>query len=224
MNISVRFAFHLLQSSTQRKHFFRWLESFKKNYFLTKKEPWIVFDAVDYLNSLSLENKRVFEYGSGSSTLYWLSRNMPLVSVEHDSRWFELVRTYLGKSTIIDYRLVQPEKSNLTLFDIANPLLYLSDEPQFKGYNFRSYVSQIDEFPNGYFDVILVDGRARPACIRHSVPKINVGGLLIVDNSDRSYYFDQTKTLLKEFQVIIFHGATAAITFMSSTTVFKKMG
>jgi len=181
----VRSAFHLLHNSTQRKHFFRWLESLKMDYFLNKKQPWLVFDAIDFLNSLPLENKRVFEYGSGGSTLYWLSRNMLSVSVEHDPGWFELVRVHLEISMEMDYRLVQPQKSVAKVsLDIADPLLYLSGDTRFQGYNFKNYASQIDTFPDEYFDVVLVDGRARPACIMHSAPKVKVNGLLILDNAD----------------------------------------
>lgn len=197
----------LLRNSNQRKHVFRWLRSWRKDYLLKKKQPWLVFDAIDFLNSLPLEGNRVFEYGSGGSTLYWLSHNMRCVSVEHDAVWHALVKIHLDAASEIDYRLVPPEKSGSEVsFDAADPMLCLSDDTMFQGYTFRNYVSQIDAFPNDYFDVVSIDGRARPACIKHSVPKIKVNGLLILDNADRAYYTAKTLVYLRNFGCYSFYG------------------
>ena len=142
----------------------------------------------------------------------------------NDPAWFELVRARLKTSDAVDYRLAEPDKSSPGLSsDIADPRSYLSDDAAFRGYSFKNYASQIDAFPDDYFDVVLIDGRARPACIMHSVPKIKTGGLLIVDNSDRKYYFEHTKTILEKFRVIVFRGVTPTVAFMSSTTVFIKV-
>ena len=216
------FALCLLRNSSQRKHFFRWLESLKKDYFLLKKQPWLVFDAIDFLNSLPLENKRVFEYGSGGSTLYWLSRNMLPVSVEHDPAWFELVRIHLGTSKV-DYRLVEPQKHvEKGILDSADPLLYLSDDPRLNEYNFKSYASQIDGFPDGYFDVVLVDGRARPACIMHSAPKVKVNGLLILDNADRLYYTQKADSFLNKYRCLPYYGIGPAVYQMWGTNIYVR--
>src|SRR5258706_9183602 len=104
-----RFTSQLLRSPTQRKHLFRWLGSLRENYLLNHRTPWIVFDAIDFMKSISLEGKRVFEYGSGGSTLFWLKRGAECVSVEHDEQWYGVMRDYLKDATRIDYRLVRPE-------------------------------------------------------------------------------------------------------------------
>jgi hypothetical protein len=51
--------------------------------------PWYTFPAVDYLDGLDLSDKRVFEYGSGQSTLWWAERCKELTSVEHDRKFFD---------------------------------------------------------------------------------------------------------------------------------------
>ena len=50
------------------------------------------------------------------------------------------------------------------------------------------YASVIDRFPDGYFGLVFVDGRSRPSCVKHSIPKIKSGGFLILDDADRNYY------------------------------------
>jgi hypothetical protein len=220
---STCFALRLLSHSTQRKHLFRWLNSLRKDYFPRKRVPWLPFDALDYINSLPLEKNQVFEYGSGGSTLYWLSRNMVCVSVEHDPSWYESVQTHLNSSIEVDYRLVQPTKfKKPILLDVSDPLLNLSDDPAFPEYSFENYVSQIDAFPQDHFDIVLIDGRARPSCILHSVTKVKVGGFLILDNSDRSYYLDKTSTILMNFDRKTFRGVTPCATWFTETSVFTR--
>ncbi|MGD0612699.1 MAG: hypothetical protein ABSB41_14420 [Anaerolineales bacterium] len=71
----------------------------------------------------------------------------------------------------IDYRFVQPEYNGYH-GDISNPDDYVSGSPDYQGYTFKKYVAQIDEFKPDYFDIVLVDGRARPSCIKHAVGKV----------------------------------------------------
>jgi hypothetical protein len=54
--------------------------------------------------------------------------------------------------------------------------------------NHADYAKSIDAFPDGRFQIIVVDGRARPSCIEHAIPKLDNSGVLILDNSERSHY------------------------------------
>lgn len=104
----------------------------------------------------------VFEYGSGSSTL-WFYQHLPLqqgahiVSVEHDADWYNQIKAH-----------------NL-------PSLTLINHPQ-------PYHAVISNYPDNYFDIILVDGRNRNACMQAAIPKLKAGGWLLLDNSEREYY------------------------------------
>ena len=219
----MRFTLCLLRNSTQRKHVFRWLRSLRKDYLINKKQPWLVFDAIDFLNSLPLKVNRVFEYGSGGSTLFWLNQGAECVSIEHNPDWYKLMHPRFEGMDRIDYRLVLPEPAeNKEARDIADPNLYLSEDVLSQGYNFRNYVCQIDPFPDNYFDIVSVDGRARPSCIIHACKKVKVGGLLILDNSDREYYLRMTAILLQDFDQRIFRGVTPGVTLFTETSVFTR--
>ena len=219
----MRFTLCLLRNPNQRNHVFRWLESLKKEYFLIEKQPWLVFDAIDFLLHLPLKGKRVFEYGSGGSTLFWLNHSAECVSIEHNPEWYKLMHHRLKDMDGIDYRLVQPEATeDRKISDTADPNLALSEDETFRGFNFINYVRQIETFPNDFFDIVLIDGRARPACIMHSVTKVKVGGLLILDNSDRGYYLSKTRCYLNNFSEKEFIGAIPANSFWSTTTIFTK--
>lgn len=191
-----------LLTVNQRKHAFRWLCSLHTGYLLDKPSPWLTFDAIEFLNGRIKREMRVFEYGSGGSTLFWLHWDATCTSVEHDLSWYSVVSQRLASWRSIDYRLVPPETRDDASHscDRADPESYASGDTCFRNCSFRNYVSQIDAFPNEHFDIVLIDGRARPACIKHSACKVKLGGLLIIDNSERDYYFLRTKPYLGNFQ------------------------
>ena len=55
---------------------------------------WMTYSAIDFLESLDLSACRVFEYGSGGSTLFWQKRCASIVSVEHFSPWYRKMIAY----------------------------------------------------------------------------------------------------------------------------------
>ena len=46
------------------------------------------------------------------------------------------------------------------------------------------YVAVFNEFEDGSLDFVVVDGHYRQACILAALPKLKVGGLLMLDNSN----------------------------------------
>lgn len=219
----IRPTLRLLAHPVQRKHLLAWMASHRSNYCLTTSRPWLPFDLIAYLDALNLSGKRVFEYGSGGSTRYWLRRGMYCVSIEHDRTWYHQVSAYTHTEEQLDYRFIQPEVAQTELFDPADPHLYLSADPLFRGYSFKNYVTQIETFPDDYFDLILIDGRARPACLMHSVNKVALGGQILLDNADRDYYLAQTEPLLQHFARHTFYGATPAAADFTTTAIFTRL-
>jgi hypothetical protein len=218
------FILHLLCCSTQRKRIFRWLKSLQPDYLLDHPSPWLTFDAIEFLKPRLREGMRVFEYGSGGSTLFWLRYGALCVSIEHDPDWYSVVRKRLTPKHKIDYRLILPELMNDSDWqgDPADPESYTSSDETFQRYSFRKYVTQIDAFPDQYFDLILIDGRSRPSCVMHSVPKVKVGGLLVLDNADRSYYTSKTQVYLQDFFLHEFYGVGPFGREMWKTNIYKQ--
>ncbi|MFH1497040.1 MAG: hypothetical protein ABII82_04360 [Verrucomicrobiota bacterium] len=149
-----------------------------------KPVPWMNAKAVRELSKLSGHGIRVFEYGSGSSTLYFLSRGCHTFSIEHDSDWHAKVAAMVNASAARTLLLVPPETR--TALNSA----FASQKKEFGGLAFERYVKSIDAHPDGYFDMVLVDGRARAACARQAWPKIKPGGYLVYDNLERARYGD----------------------------------
>src|SRR5207247_1055934 len=72
--------------------------------------------------------------------------------------------------------------------DPGRPEHYVSGNPLYGGYHFRQYACSIDAFPENHFDLVLIDGRARPSCARHSARHVRVGGWVVLDDAVRPHY------------------------------------
>jgi hypothetical protein len=207
----------------QRRHLLRWLRSAGPEYLLDEPSPWMTFDAIEVLDAYLRPGMRVFEYGSGGSTLFWAKKQAAVVSVEHDPEWYGSVRDRLGPSSPVDYRLMQPEPGRITAdSDPGDPLAYASEDPKSRQSNFRKYVTQIDEFADATFDLISIDGRARPSCIMHAAPKVKPGGLLVLDNADRPYYLERTREFLGAFEECVYPGVQPSTRHVSQTNIYVR--
>ncbi len=213
----------LLSDRAQRRHTWRWVRARAWGNGLAARLPWLTFDAQDFIAGRLRTAPRVFEYGSGGSTLYWLDRGATCVSVEHDEAWHARVLDYVGPCASLDYRLVLPEASSPgSPGDISDPTAYRSSGPEYLGKTFRAYASLIDAFPDGTFDLVLIDGRARPSCLHHASPKVRPGGLLVLDDAERPHYLARTGGLLAAFEAHSFPGTGPFADQMWRTDVYVR--
>ncbi len=144
--------------------------------------PWWTYRSIDVVEAWLAAHPRpirVFEYGSGSSTL-WLARRVDeLHSVEHHAGFAEHIRPALEQYANIDFHVVEPLKS-------ATPAVPSAKEGH-AGLDFADYVATIDKV-GGSFDLIVIDGRAREACLVAAIPRLAPGGIIVYDNSRRARY------------------------------------
>jgi len=209
-------------------YFSRWQKSLDDtSNSVVDKQPWLTFPVIDLLNKKINASSKVFEYGGGGSTLFFLERAGEIVTVEHDKDWFvKLDELVTGdKRNRWKGNFIAPEPGlDSASPDPSNPADYASSDDLFKKSTFKQYAKKIDEYNDNYFDVVLVDGRSRPSCMAHSLPKIKPGGWLVIDNSDRDYYFTHlADKLSQQFNVIYNKTAPCPyLNFFSQTTVLQK--
>lgn len=181
--------------------------------------PWMNYEAIIFLQSRIGQIDSVFEFGSGESTKFWQNNNKNIVSIEHDPGFFSNLKAELVNN--VDYRLIEPEIDEVDDHqDPTDPYKYHSDV--FKGYTFKNYVTAIDDFSDEYFDLIVIDGRARASCLLHSAPKIKKGGLIILDNSDRQRYTEKTESLFSSWKRYVFRGPVRGLLHYEQTTILIK--
>jgi hypothetical protein len=181
----------------------RCIDSYERGHpdFLAEASPWMCYPAVEQLSRVLSRNSKVFEYGSGGSTIYFARQVAEVISVEHDAAWYRRVREELDSRQLrnVQYKLIEPAVD--PTFDrskIADPSAYVSDDERYEGKTFRSYARAIDAFPDRYFDLVVIDGRVRPSCILHAREKVKSGGILLLDQSERQYYTKTSADVLDE--------------------------
>jgi hypothetical protein len=188
--------------------------------------PWMSFSAVRFLKEITRKDMRVFEYGSGGSTLYWIPRVQEVVSVEHDTSWYSIMKKQFDGQALenLKYILAKPvDDVEFGKKRFENPDDYISADPAYKGKNFEEYAKSIDSYPDSYFDVVVVDGRARPSCIKHGIPKLKKNGWLIIDNSERKYYFAPFSFNRNSWKISKFAGPVPYTRDFSETSFLKKL-
>lgn len=211
------------------RYFFRWKRSLEKNASsINDKQPWITYKVIDYLDKTLQPDHTVFEYGGGGSTLFFASRVSEVITIEHNEEWFKLLSENKSLKDFKGWKgkFIAATKGELHQpVDRSDPEHYSSDDIPSKGYNYKNYASAIDAYPDNYFGCVLVDGRSRPACLLHAIPKIKQGGLLVLDNSDRDYYLPQVSPHIKQhFRVVIDDfGPSPYSQDFTKTTVWKKI-
>ncbi len=116
--------------------------------------PWYTYPAFEYLNQLDYQDKDIFEYGAGNSSLFWAKKARSVISIESDKEWYVSLKSKMD----------------------SNQILLLFEEEQ-------EYVNSIFKGQKKY-DVIVIDGVHRLSCAEVAVQCLAPGGLIILDNSD----------------------------------------
>lgn len=140
------------------------------------EEPWWNPRAIRYLEERLPARGRVFEWGSGGSTVWLSNHGLEVTAIESEADWAELVTKRCSSA---DVRFIPGSDTGT-----------LRSEPQLRDHGehfFDNYVAAIDGYPDETFDVIIVDGICRAECARRSLTKVKRNGIVIVDDTNWSF-------------------------------------
>jgi len=116
--------------------------------------PWLTYPLIEYLNGFDFSGKTVFEYGAGSSTMFWSKRAKTVESVELDPAWHQAIVA------------------------MAPPNVFLHNEPD--GHAYANKILEKDT----RFDVIVIDGAERYRSAQAALQRLAPGGMIILDNAE----------------------------------------
>ncbi len=187
-----------------------WLSVYDLEDLLRFDVPWWTFEAADRAEAFLAARPgcRAFEWGSGASTV-WLGRRCgTVISVEHDPSWAERMRAVL------------PGNARLRLVEPVPGLAVPSAKPGFAGLDFSDYVASIDDVA-GPLDLIVIDGRAREACLDRAVQRLANGGLIVLDNVDRARYREAIARYGQRLEVQWTRGRTPALPYPTRTALIS---
>jgi predicted O-methyltransferase YrrM len=168
---------------------------------LADDNPWIAPEAVSFLKATIKEDWKIFEFGSGWSTLFYASRAGSVISLEHDPAWYDRIgaRITTGGISNCDLRLVE-------LDGFPNTIKAFKDD------SFNLIVVDCDEWK---------DGEGRLSCIAAAKPKVLPGGYLMVDDSDRPEY-QEAEALLSGWKKERIVGVKPFPLHAVETTLFRR--
>ena len=215
-HVSVAVLALFARSPRQMRHAARWTRSLAARAGnVDLRLPWLPYDAIEHLEQHLDRAARVFEYGSGGSTLWLAERVGEIVAVEHDPSWLASVRRAVESAGIRNCTLLVREPA-------PGPARLGTDygSSAHDG-SFERYVTTIDDYPDGAFDLVIVDGRSRRACIAHAMPKVRTGGMLLLDDSDRPDYAPALERLAA-WECTSFVGIRPASLYESRTTIWTR--
>jgi tRNA A58 N-methylase Trm61 len=176
----------------------------------TSHAPWMGPAAIRIFKSIINKDMRGFEYGSGSSTVFFASLSSELVSIEHHEGWYKKVQSDLETKSVknVDYHLIKaklmvnPSESDNDKIINSHLEFMLKNFPDTAVMQeFRDYFSFIDSYENAYFDFVIVDGRARTECVCFAMDKIKPGGFIVLANAERNRY-KPVHSLLKDWKKV----------------------
>ena len=179
--------------------------------------PWWTFEASDRVAEFlrTRPDARVFEWGSGASTVWLSRRSGSVTSIEHDADWAGIVEPVLPDNAVV--RVVRPVPAT------GGPEQQLSEKAGFENLDFAGYVDAMEHL-DGDFDLVVVDGRARNACFHRAVTRLAPGGVLVFDNVDRERYRDAIASSPVDVEVEWTRGLTPALPYPTRTALVTVRG
>jgi hypothetical protein len=162
--------------------------------------PWFTYPAIALLGPRLSPKMRVFEYGAGYSTLWWAARVGAVRSVENDADWVTTLRPQLPHNAVIT---------------LAAEL----------GGAYTGAAAVVAQAEGARFDVVVIDGRERNACVPAALAALATDGVIVWDNSERERY-DAGQQVLTDagFRRIDLHGMGPINPYGWCTSVFYRDG
>ena len=144
-------------------HVTGWWESARRGYPCNAQGepvPWMNYAVTALLEERLKSTFRLFEFGSGYSTMFYARKVRSVTSVEHDEAWHAFVSRRVPENV---------------------ELVYTAEDED------GAYCRTIGAQQTKY-DVVIVDGRDRVNCLRQSLEHLADEGVVILDDSDRERY------------------------------------
>ena len=176
--------------------------------------PWMTYPFIEFILTKLQPHHTIFEFGSGSSTLFFASKVQKVVALESNKKWREIMQIKLGE--------VGAKNVELVLMEDA------LENPAYENFT-QDYIAKSKSFASDLqnkkekFDFIIVDSLKRFACAQNSIEAIKTDGAIILDDSERPNYkkiFDFFAE--KGFKKQDFFGIAPGQFRIKNTTIFWK--
>jgi hypothetical protein len=138
--------------------------------------PWMSQQEINTIVKYLKPDDVMLEYGCGGSTVFFCNYVREYYSVEHNREWYQKMLKQKKKNTTlfyVDRNEITPESNRIH----ASNWDELYSSSRYK--DFRDYI-HFPESLDKVFDVVLIDGRARPECSRFIFDYVKEGGIVFM--------------------------------------------
>lgn len=171
--------------------------------------PWMTYACVHFLGLRLRPEMRLFEFGGGGSTRWFAARCTHVTTLEHDPAWVARLRPSLPANVSLHCQPV----------DDPRPYGELAFGQTGEGGPYVDFIASA----GGPWNVIVIDGILRNACVRAALPHLAPDGVLVVDNSDYPELRPGLERLRAEgFRQIPFQGLAPVQSALSETSIFYR--
>ncbi len=178
-----------------------WMQT-RTSPILSEPVPFIVLDAIRFLDKIVQPGMQVVEAGGGNSTLWFLEKGATVTTYEHNERWAGHVMSTVR----------------------MNPLRYHEKNIRMKVLQGEAATADMALIADKSLDIALVDCMndftRRNECMRVLMSKVKPGGWLVLDNSDNPVNW-LGADLLEGREVHRFSGFAPMGLFVCQTTCWK---
>lgn len=159
--------------------------------------PWMTLPFIQFIETRLRPTQRVFEFGSGNSTLYYAARVAQVVAVEHDPVWAARMKDSL------------PANARLLSLPLDRDGAYC----RAAGLEGMTY------------DLIIVDGRDRANCAVRALSSLDPRGCIVWDDTERDDYREGLVCLREQgFRRIDFWGVAPGLSYKKCTSLLYRDG
>lgn len=193
--------------------------------YLIGDRPGFTFSARHFLTSIINDNMRIYEYGAGESTLFFARYAKEVISVSCNSTILYKVKDAAIEKGNCRVSLILPRYDTAYFGrNFWEPDVYLSVHKDYSGQTFEEYAKSIEEYSDGYFDIVSINRPVQLACLRHAIKKLNEAGFIILHDVDKTEYVWIDKIFNnRNWQKIIFYGPSPSSSYFKCTYIWKKI-
>ena len=146
-------------------------------------KPWMSQQEIDTILKYLKPNFTMLEWGCGGSTMFFPHYVANYYSIEHNKQWYDKVLK--EKPSNVDMNFVA---MNSPIGINRQATSYEELEKSSRSTNFYDYIHCPSNF-NEIFDIVLVDGRARPECAKYITNYITKDSIVFIHD-----YFPKVRT------------------------------
>lgn len=164
--------------------------------------PWIAWPCIDFMSDYVQSTHRIFEWGGGGSTLFFLKKGCRVTTVESSAEWVRELEQQI--------QTLGPEARSR--WDLRFVAIADNNDPAVP-----EYIGQVED--GAPWDLVMVDGWSRLKCLLAGMHHVKSGGVLVLDNANQRQ-FDSVPGVMERWERHKFRGLGVARSWVTQTDAY----